>query len=524
MKYLVPLILLFITAPSYAVDFNDYCQHDFGEEDCSAEFQAAVQDAGYLNEPIFFYGDEKFLIRSVEVIDSSLSSVKLVGVRVSEVLPTIQTEGINLTIEGRLEISGINFIGYQSYEPTSLNKGYLLKLVSGHQPQSAMVLSGNEFRDGSDDLIAIWDSSHVSVTNNLFQRAGLADNLEVELVPGDERPIGSGILAKDLREATFADNEFFEMKKIGIYFDSQLDFSESIQFVNNYFDLKHFEVPTKRYGYQGAVGIYLNQTARFRDIEILGNIFLGTINGVRINGKDIRVADNLFNPDTYCVNNRGGDASALEDTGIAIKGHYLENVTIEDNCIEQHALGIALVSWGEISNIDIISNRIVSGEYGISAEENSQGTYGSVLIFNNQFYALSHNSIALRSRSISERNKIIQNTIIQDPYWDRTGRKTSAPVIVGSRQNRLLIENNYMIATPTSINWNLVSLSAVTNSVVKRNYLRPGQAGVADDFGGLLLRAGSNENEIYDNTFVGFDPAIFEFDSSSNSIYSNNYN
>ncbi|RUO46648.1 hypothetical protein CWE21_10865 [Pseudidiomarina aquimaris] len=518
-RLIITLGFYFSLGAAHATNFNDFCPHTDASVDCSSEFVDALYAAAEKNDALYFYGNEKFWLRGIELNDPTLEVVNLVGVAHEGNQPTVITEGMSLIINGRMSISGLRFEGYKPYEPTLGNKGYLLKTTVGHDLTSGLRIENNDFSNASEDLLAVWNSTNVSIHNNRFQRAGLADHIEVMLIPGDERPIGSGVVVNNIVDANIIRNDFYEIKKIGIYFDSTHIVSKNVTIANNLFDLKHYEVPTKRYGFQGAVGVYLNQIMEFSNFEILGNTFLGTINGVRINGSDIRVAYNNFNPSGYCTNTSTSTSSIIEDTGIAIKGHYLENIKIENNCIDNHAVGIALVSWKNISDVDINENKINDGHTGIVVEDIEGADFNSISIVRNELYRVLGNNIALRSRTVSSNNIVVQNTILQDPTWHRTGITTDGPLIVANNQNRLFIENNYLIATPTSVNWNLITLNGVTESFIKRNYLRPSQLGKSESFGGIKLNNSSTGNLLLNNTFVGFYPGIHDYGSQNKSDY-----
>lgn len=240
-----------------------------------------------------------------------------------------------------------------------------------------------EFENAAEDLLVLWNTQNVTITNSKFSRSGLAMRTVSSVGdPNDLRPRGSGLLFHNVTDLNVSFNEFYQIKKVGVFLDGEDVLDENIKIHDNYIDLLSDEKPTQRYGLKGGAGIYLANSINTKDVEIYNNRIINyTMNGMRINGSNIKVFNNSFNFSGKCGETDNSVSQPL--VGMAIKAHYLINAEITNNCIQNTHAGIVLESWDNIMNIIVKNNHIFGAKVDFWVDDQEGGTSSNIDISDN---------------------------------------------------------------------------------------------------------------------------------------------
>jgi hypothetical protein len=509
--------MLFLSTQVFSVEFNSYCPFNKGGQDCSAEFLQAMTDMSENGGSLILNAGEVFHIQDVDTEGLQLSNIKIIGVSANEKQPIIFTDRLFLLDVNNLSISNVHFKGI-NFEEGDTQQGNAI-IVMGSKDELKKVSNiqfiNNYIEDGAEDLLSIWNAMNIQISNNIFKRSGLAMRIAPIMTPGDLRPRGSGLLFLNVENVLVNSNEFYAMKKIGIYLDGKEIGSWNVDIIDNYIDLESFEKPTYRYGLLGGAGIYLTNTPNIHKVNIMGNRILNYKgNGMRLNGSEIIVKNNHLNYKGLCKDKD----NILEHAylGTAFKGHYLTNSTIENNCVKNSNAGISLESWGEVSSVKINKNIMHNATNAIYVITVNEGTYENISINRNELYGTKNYGIAFRSAKTSYNNKITSNTIAN------ANTPMDGPLISLQRQNNLYYANNWIMGQAQSINWNHLRLDKVSNSTFKNSVFKS-YNGVDRDFGGIYNRDLGSENNRFDNiNFQNLTPGIKDLginNSISNTTY-----
>jgi hypothetical protein len=498
----------------FSVEFNSYCPFTKGEQDCSAEFLEAMADMSLNGGSLILKSGEVFLVQNVNTEGLQLSNVKIVGASENIQQPIVLTDRLFLLDVNNISISNIHFKGI-NFEEGDTEQGNAI-IVMGSRDElkkvSQIQFINNYIEDGAEDLLSIWNAKDIQISNSTFKRSGLAMRIAPIMTPGDLRPRGSGLLFLNVENVLVNSNEFYAMKKIGIYLDGKEIGSWNVDIIDNYLDLESFEKPTYRYGLLGGVGIYLTNTPNIHNVNIFGNRILNYKgNGMRLNGSEVVVKNNHLN---YLGNCNDKDNNLeLPYVGIAFKGHYLTNSIIENNCIKNSSAGISLESWGEINHVKINKNVMYNATNAIYVITVNDGNYGDITINRNELYGTKNYGIAFRSAQTSYNNKIMSNTIAN------ANTPMDGPLISLQRQNNLYYGNNWVMGQAQSINWNHLRLNKVANSTFKNSVFKS-YNGVDRNFGGIYIKDQESENNRFDNiNFQKLNPGIK--DSGNNNSFNN---
>lgn len=375
---------LFLSLNVYSLNFNQYCQYQLAQQDCSQEFINALLDAANTSENLHFSSGEEYRIDRVDTAGFALSGVSITGDTENKAI--IHTDGLHLFDISDLSIANIKIMGIHNEDNDDyVRQGNSLLLIGAkNRLKKATNITVNQvdFENAAEDLLVFWNTKNVTVINNTFRRSGIAMRIAPILIPGDLRPRGSGLLFHNITDANISFNQFFEIKKVGVFFDAEDILDENIVINDNYLDLLSFEKPTQRYGLKGGVGIYIANKINSNNIQIYNNRILNyTMNGMRINGTNITVRDNSFNFRGQCTEMDHSIAKPL--VGMAIKAHYLIGSEIINNCIQNTHAGVVLESWDNIENIKVNKNRIYGANVNFWIDDQEGGKSSNITIDDN---------------------------------------------------------------------------------------------------------------------------------------------
>lgn len=516
MRFL-PIVLLVFSCHAFSLEFNKYCQYTNGEQDCSLEFIQALYDSTAKNESIFFEPGEIFNIRSVDTRGFGINNVRLVGISEEGQKPTIITDKFHLFDVSNLYINNLKFTGLHN-EIGDTEQGTSIVILGtkdkAHKADGITV-TNSLFEESAEDLAAVWNSKNVRFSNNVFKRSGLAMRTQIsEDNPNDLRPAGSGLLFFNVDEGNVSFNEFYEMKKTAMYFHAEEIINKNVEITDNYIDMESFEKPTLRYGLLGGAGIYIGNSPNFYNFRVQGNRVLNYKgNAVRVNGSNMLVKNNFFNFNGSC---NEMDSNIMPGAGIAVKGHYLKDSTIEGNCFQNSGAGISLESWNEIRNIKIVNNIIYNAENAIYVTYKGSSVYSDLLIDRNRLFGTKNYGIVFFSNGLSTGNRVTGNTLVTSQ------QKFGGPLIAIKNQDKFYFNNNYVQGQATSYNWNHLVLTNVSNSTFIRSEFRSPN-GEDSHFGGIYIRDGKSINNKFDKiTFTKLDPG-YKDDGNNNSFTNISY-
>jgi len=379
------LLLLLLSFKVYSINFNQYCQYKAAQQDCSAEFMTALLDAVNTKEDLNFLSGEKYQITRVDTQGLDLEGVSIIGDKDNKAV--IHTDGLHLFDINSLLIENVKIMGIHNEDnDDDVKQGNSLLLIGSRNRLikiNNITVRDVDFENAAEDLLVFWNTQNVTVTNNTFRRSGLAMRIVPSVGdPNDLRPRGSGLLFHNIIDATLSFNEFYEIKKVGIFLDGEDILDENIAIHDNFLDMESFEKPTQRYGFKGGAGIYIANSINSQNIQIYNNRILNyTMNGMRINGINIKVFNNLFNFRGQCYEMDSSIAEPL--VGMAIKAHYLIDSEIINNCIQNTHAGIVLESWDNIDNIKINNNTIYGAKVDFWIDDQEGGTSSNIFIEDN---------------------------------------------------------------------------------------------------------------------------------------------
>lgn len=383
MHILIPLLLLSFNALS--VNFNQYCQYQMAEEDCSAEFMQALNDAMNVNEPLMLSGGAQYRIERINTSHLSLNKLSIIGDVNNK--PIIYTNGLYLFDINNLSINNIKIMGInnEDIEGQELQGNSLLLIGSTDRLNKVtnITVDNVDFENAAEDLFVLRNTSNVTISHNTFRRSGLAMRIAPIIGdPNDLRPRGSGLLFHNVINATINANELYEIKKVAIFIDSEDLLDKDLELFDNYIDMLNFEKPTQRYGLKGGAGIYIANSNNTHNVNIYNNRILNyTMNGMRINGTNIKVTNNAFNHRGKC--NEIDTTISKPLVGMAIKAHFLIDAEITNNCIQNTHSGIVLESWDNIENVNIQQNTIYGANINFWVDDQEGGISSNITIENN---------------------------------------------------------------------------------------------------------------------------------------------
>ena len=434
--------MCFLSVQVFSIEFNAYCQFNNGEQDCSTEFLQAVTDMSENGGSLIFNSGEIFHIQNIDTEGLLLNNLKIVGTSVNGVQPVIMTDRLFFLDVNNISINNIHFKGI-NFEEGDTEQGNAI-IVIGSKDEfnkvSNIKFINNFIENGAEDLLSIWNAKEIQVSNSIFKRSGLAMRIAPILTPGDLRPRGSGLLFLNVEHVLVNKNEFYAMKKIGIYLDGKEVGSRNVDILDNYLDLESFEKPTHRYGLLGGAGIYLTNTPNIHKVNIIGNRVLNYKgNGMRLNGSEIIVKNNFMNYKGLC--NAEDNYNDELYVGMAFKAHYLTNSIIENNCVKYTDAGISLESWGNIEHVSIKSNTMFGARNAIYVVTVNDGQYNNLTIDRNELYGSKNYAIAFRTSQLSTGNSIINNTIAN------AVTPMEGPLISLHKQINLYFGNNWIMGT-----------------------------------------------------------------------------
>jgi len=355
MRFIIILALFFTKVQ--ALTFDDYCIYNSAQQDCSREFNQALLDAANLQEPIIFTSGSKYRIDRINTQGLHLDGVSLTSSLKPDNKPIILTDGISLLDINNLSLSHIKIIGIHNEDIDVIQDNFLLLIGTRAQNERSIdiTIDSIDFENAAEDLLVLWQTEQVTIKNSTFKRSGLAMRTVGE--PSDLRPRGSGLLFHNVTDANIIDNQFYEIKKVAMYFENEGAFNQDVEIINNHINMLNVEKPTKRYGLKGGSGIYLSNGQGADNIKISNNTILNYAQGgMRVNGSNIKILNNKFNVKGICSQQDDSISGPL--VGIAIKAHHLVDTEISSNCIQNTHTGISLESWGTIKNININHNNI----------------------------------------------------------------------------------------------------------------------------------------------------------------------
>ncbi|WP_286233205.1 right-handed parallel beta-helix repeat-containing protein [Thalassotalea sediminis] len=504
--------LFLLSFNTYSLDFNKYCSYTQGEQDCSLEFIQALNDASENKDSIYFEAGEIFNIRSVDTREMEINNVRLIGITEEGTKPSILTDKFHLFDISNLFITNIEFSGIHN-EIGDTEQGtsiIILGTKNKEEKASNITVTNSTFNESAEDLLAIWNSRNVIINNNIFKRSGLALRTQVsENNPSDLRPAGSGLLFFNVDEANISHNQFYEMKKVAMYFHAEEIVNKNVDVIDNYIDMENFEKPTQRYGLLGGAGIYIGNSPNFYNFRVQGNRILNYKgNAVRVNGSKMLVKNNFINFRGQC---NDMDSTISDGAGIAIKAHYLKNSVIEGNCFQNTIAGISLESWDVIKEVTLSNNTIHNTENAIFVTYRNTATYSNLLIDRNRLFGTTNYGIAFFSNGLSHSNRVTGNTIAT------SHQKFGGPLIAIRNQEKFYFNNNYVQGQATSPNWNHLVLTNVSNSTFIRSEFRSPN-GEDSHFGGIYIRDSKSANNKFDTiTFTKLDPGYTD-DGTNNSF------
>lgn len=345
----------------YCLDFNQYCQYQAAEQDCSSELKQAIIDASNTGENIFIPAGAKYLIDKLDTSGLHLNQISIIGNNQNK--PIIHTDGIQLFDINNLSISNIKIMGIHNEDDDSsdIKQNKRLLIIGANDRLNKaenITVERVDFENAAEDLLVLWNTKNVTITNNTFRRTGLAMRIAPIIgAPDDKRPRGSGLLFHNVIDASVSFNEFYEIKKVGIFIDGDDILDENIAIFNNHIDMLSTEKPTKRYGLKGGAGIYFGNANNTTNAQVYNNRILNyKMNGMRINGTNFTITNNAFNYSGQCDEMDNNITKPL--VGMAIKAHFLINAEIKDNCIQNTHSGFVLESWDNIENVNINHNTV----------------------------------------------------------------------------------------------------------------------------------------------------------------------
>jgi len=490
---------------SLSLKFEEYCQFTDAVQDCSTEFYQALSDASVQDKSIIFEGGHQYYIESVNTSAMGLSNIRLLGITKDGVKPIIHTNKLRLAEISDIYINNLAIYGKDNEEGDEQQGTTVTFLGSKYNSTkvSNITVTNSLFENSAEDLLIIWNSDKIRISNNVFRRSGSAMRISAILTPGDYRPRGSGVLFHNVSDLTVSENEFYEMKRTGIFLDATDILNDDIQILNNFIDMISYEKPTHRYGLKGGAGIYVGNSPNFSNITIQGNRILNfKMNAIRLNGSNITVKDNAIN---YLGTCHEMDTSIVDpNVGIGIKAHYLTNADISGNCFQNTSTAISLESWSHINSVKIDQNTVYDTTNAIFVTYAYDGTYSDVTVSKNEIYRTKTYGIAFFSKNVSEGNKIYGNTLVSK------GAPLAGPMIKLHNQHRFYFDNNWVMAQAGSINWNHMILEKVTSSIIKRSTFQS-YSGKDSDFGGVFIRDSASSNNLFkDLTFTNLNPGIYD--------------
>jgi len=378
------LLLLLLSFKVYSINFNQYCQYKAAQQDCSAEFMTALLDAVNTKEDLNFLSGEKYQITRVDTQGLDLEGVSIIGDKDNKAV--IHTDGLHLFDINSLLIENVKIMGIHNEDnDDDVKQGNSLLLIGSRNRLikiNNITVRDVDFENAAEDLLVFWNTKNVSVTNNTFSRSGLAMRTVPSADPNDLRPRGSGLLFHNVIDLEVSFNEFYQIKKVGVFLDGEDILDENIVIHDNYFDLLSEEKPTQRYGLKGGAGIYIANSINTQNVQIYNNNILNyTMNGMRINGVNIKVFDNSFNFRGQC--NEMDTSIAKPLVGMAIKAHFLLDSEITNNCIQNSHSGIVLESWDNIEGIKVNNNTIYGAKVNFWVDDQEGGKSSNIVIEDN---------------------------------------------------------------------------------------------------------------------------------------------
>jgi len=508
--------LLLFSLNVFALDFNQVCKYNQGQQDCSNEFIEALTILNESNEALIFEEDEIYRLENIDTASLDFSNIKLLGVSTNKgKKPTILTNKLYLFDINNLLINNLRIMGINNNEGETEQSNTLVLIGSKNKDYKAenLTVSNSEFVNSAEDLLVFWNSQNVTVNNNEFRRSGLAMRIAPIIGdPNDLRPRGSGLLFHNIIDASINFNEFYEMKKFAIFFDGSDLLDKNINIFNNHIDMLNFEKPTKRYGLKGGAGIYIGNSTNSHNIRIQGNRILNyTMNGMRINGSEIIVKNNFFNFRNNC--NEHDESITGPLVGMAVKAHFLIDSEITGNCVRNTSAGIVLETWKNIKNINIENNTITDAKASIYITHKYSGVYSNLKINRNILLGSINNGIAMYSNGLSEGNSITGNTMVDK------SKSLQGPLISLQNQTNLYFDNNWLTGQATSLKWNFLRLRNVHNSSFKRSAINS-FSGNDKAYGGIYIEDPlSSGNYFKDITFKNLSPGVH--DNGINNIFDN---
>ena len=510
-KFSLFSLVLFLSFQSRAVLLSDFCQENVV---CSDGFVSALSSAMKTNTPLIIKGDD-YLIKNIDTENKGLNNISIVGFGDNARLKTNQ---LHLKDIPFLTIKNLKVEGVDYYEGTEEQDTSLVFVGSKKSTLISNIIFDNvRISKAAEDLLAIWNTNNIMIMNSELSQAGLAMRIAPILTPNDLRPRGSGIVIKNIQNATFSGNKILATKKVGIYFSSQGFISNNLVLSNNYIDLKSQTQPTQRYGLLGGNGIYFDQTTNFDRVDIFGNNIRNyNTSALRLNGNHFNVFDNKMNSFTNCSGSEEQIEPSIGASGI--KSHYLENSIIYSNCIENSLSGVNLESWGMISNISISTNKIFKSNSSIVVQYKVGGTYDQIKVNDNEIYGALQNAIAFRSDHLVSGNSVLRNTIISGMQWDGTNNR-KGPLIYLQNQSNFQVKLNYLATTAYSKNWTHLLLNGSIDGVVNNNVFLSA-TGDDESIGGVTLYDNTSNIEVIENNFYDLSPGVF--DHGTKNIIRNN--
>lgn len=496
MSRLIPLLLLLLAVMTHAKDFSQYCGSTSMEKDCSAEFLQALNDASSNAFTLRFSPADSYLIKNINTQGMGLAGVTLEG-------GNLVTNKLWLSDISQLTITDMHITGLATEQ---VQQPGALVLVGGKGAKAYNIYMKNiTIEKAAEDLLVVVNAGTVTVKGSTLLYPGLAQRLH-DANTSDPRPRGSNLLLSGVSNVTIEDNIIKHARKVGIYISSGDSKTSFVTIVGNRLNLLNENLPSKRYGELGGNGIYLDQTMDIDNVVIESNEIKNyRTGGIRINGSNITVTRNHFNRSIEITDCKiKDDDPGVRKSGTAVKGHYLDQVTISDNCVHNTLTGFHISAWGLVSNMQIFNNVIVDGSFGIYLDNNANGLLSNIGIFSNLIYGFNRYAIAFVNTKLATENYVIGNTISNgNPArklhsYGFAPKKFQGPAVVIKNQRAFTYQNNWLYGVATSVNWSHVILENITQSSFFRNAL---VSPIQNDVGGFQIIKSVAKEQIFDNHY-----------------------
>ncbi|CAM2011427.1 right-handed parallel beta-helix repeat-containing protein [Acanthopleuribacter pedis] len=424
--------------PSYAqIDFRDYYADTTGRVDCTQALIQALMDAK--NGEIIEMPEGTFLIQDFDLrgSGSNIRSVKIKGAGKGRTV--ILTDKFYPRDVADVSLESLAFKGINNTDVDGEIQGTALVAIAN---SSKFVMKGCEINGSAEDLISVFHVPQVTMTHNGFFKSGLAGRME-----SDGIRVRGWAVALGAVTGTIQTNHMLEIARGGIFLGSA---SNGLHIEDNTIDLYLGSDTPRADGLTiGNSGIYIGQEASsIKNVVVHDNrIYNTNINGLRINGLNATVTDNIFT-------NNGTTA---------IKAHVLEGATIARNTIREVREGIRFVSQGLISGVTVNDNKLYNTETGIGASVDGKGgSFDSIHILNNTIMGSKVTGVLLwgESDSPTHGNSVQGNTISNGNPNNPTTNPlyTAKPFIWGGivlfHTNGTYVDNNWifgqLMETPTT--------------------------------------------------------------------------